>query len=240
LPSKGDSKRAITKNDGFTYAITEFYAQLAYRIPFLQKKNMEHDILHARVHSPSDGTLHDTLSEKDPSHRLFTPRLRLRRFVAADAPLILALNSDPEVMRYTGDARFTTVEEAQARIARYDAAEAAHGFSRWAVFLRESGAFLGSCGLAPPVEQDGTADIDLGYRFMRKYWGQGYATESARAVIHWAFEVLMLNSLVLKVEDENTASVAVFHKLGAVYEKHDCDAQGTYAQYRLTPTTFSG
>jgi RimJ/RimL family protein N-acetyltransferase len=67
-----------------------------------------------------------------------TPRLLLREFALKDAPALFELNSDPEVMKYTGDLPFATVNEAEDFIRAYHHYRD-HGYGRWSVVLRETG-----------------------------------------------------------------------------------------------------
>lgn len=150
-------------------------------------------------------------------HTLITPRLLLRPFTAADAPGILALDSDPEVRRYVPGPLMTSLAEA-ARVVDYIQSQyQRNGLGRWAVERRADGAFVGWCGLK--LVDDDTVNgrtnyHDLGYRLRRQYWGQGYASEAAAASLHYGFEVLGLPVLHATVMQTNAASRRVVEKLG--------------------------
>ncbi len=146
---------------------------------------------------------------------LTTERLLLYEFSAADAPGFYAMNADPEVLRYTGDGPFESVAEAEAFIARYDAYQR-HGYGRWTVRRRSDNEYLGFCGLKYDPEPD---EVDLGFRLRRRVWGQGYATEAARACVDFAFEKLGIQRLVGRARRENIASIRVLEKTGFVYWK---------------------
>ena len=145
--------------------------------------------------------------------QLRTSRLILREFQPADAQGFYELNADPEVIRYTGDPPFGSVEEARTFIEEYDA-YAKHGIGRWAVIEVETGDFIGFCGLKK--HDDG--EVDLGYRLRRDRWGKGYATEAAQRSIEYAFEDLKLESLIGRVAKENYPSIRVLEKLGFALE----------------------
>ncbi len=146
---------------------------------------------------------------------LETPRLHLRRFEVADAESFYHLNRDPEVMRYTGDVAFASIAASEAFLRSYRAYEDG-GFGRMTVVLRNVGDILGWCGLKR--HPDGM--VDLGYRFHRKYWGHGYATEAARACLDDGFRNdLNLHEIVGRTARENTASVRVLEKLGMTFWK---------------------
>lgn len=144
-----------------------------------------------------------------------TRRLLLRPFTLTDAEDFYALNADPAVLRYTGDEPFASVAAARAFLESYDA-YARHGYGRLAVIEQATGHFLGWCGLKYHSE---TGETDLGFRFHRRYWGRGYATEAGRACVRYGFEVLGLPAIVGRVEQANPASIRVLQKCGMQYWK---------------------
>jgi len=160
---------------------------------------------------------------------LETPRLLLREFNPADASSLLALNADPEVLRYTGDVPFADLTAAQSFVQGYDQ-YARHGYGRWAAVAKTGGEFLGWCGLKYHPD---TAETDLGFRFLRTCWGQGYATEAAQACARYGLVELGLPYLIGRVMLENTASIRVLEKVGFKYWK-SLDFEGQPgACYRL-------
>ena len=145
---------------------------------------------------------------------LETPRLLLRTFTMDDAQLIYDLNLDPEVTRYTGDplndldhARQVLEQVILPQYALYN-----HG--RWAVLVKPELEFIGWCGLKNRPERN---EIDLGYRFMQKAWGKGYATEAAFASLKYGFETLGLARIVGRAMPQNTGSLKVLEKCNMVY-----------------------
>ena len=109
---------------------------------------------------------------------LETERLYLREFIDSDGFHFYHLNNDSDVIKYTGNKPFKSIEEATNFIENYNE-YLINGFGRWAVCLRETDEFLGWCGLKYESDKD---EIDLGFRFYKKHWNKGYATESARPV----------------------------------------------------------
>ncbi len=146
---------------------------------------------------------------------LETERLYLREMQPSDAENAYLLNLDPEVLQYTGDEAFKSVEEAETFLKAY-ASYKTYGFGRWAVIRKEDEVFLGWCGLKYTPELD---EFDIGYRFMQKYWNCGYATEAAVPCIKLGFEKFGMKQIVGRARKENVASVKVLEKLGLSFKK---------------------
>ena len=160
-----------------------------------------------------------------------TDRLLVRKFTEDDAPLLYDLNLDPEVIRYTHDP-LTDVEEARKVLEEvilpqyilYD-----HG--RWAVHLRSGLEFIGWCGLKYLTE---TNEVDLGYRFKKNFWGNGYATEAARACIKYGFATLNLQRIVGRALPANLASIKVLEKCGMKYLHEEVMHGYLHKTYQVT------
>ena len=143
-------------------------------------------------------------------HILETSRFFLREFELADAESLYLLNSDEEVLRFTGDSPFQSIDHAGLFIQKYDQNKR-HGFGRWAVIDKQSGEFTGWCGLKYHEQQE---EVDVGYRFFRTFWNKGYATEAAAACIEFGFKNMGLEKIIGRAMKENPASIRVFEKLG--------------------------
>lgn len=171
-----------------------------------------------------------------PNSIIQTKRLCLRPFQISDAKGLFDLNADPLVMRYTGgDPPFESEAHAREFVQNYHHYEQ-YGYGRWTVLHLDNGTFLGWCGLKwHPDEQY----VDLGYRFLRKYWGKGYATEAARACLKVGFETFGLQEIIGRVIPENQPSVKVLEKIGMQFWKvAPCgDFQGA-DYYRITQQTY--
>lgn len=146
---------------------------------------------------------------------LETPRLCLRRLVAADLPELIALDSDPEVMRYVGSpAGVRTPAETEER-ARGRIREAERGtlepLGFWRIEARDDRAFCGVGALLRMPESD---DVEVAYRLARSAWGQGLATEAAGALVAHALGALALPRVVAVTYPENRASQRVLDKVG--------------------------
>jgi len=142
-----------------------------------------------------------------------TPRLYLSEFSLKDAQGFFNMNNQPEVMQYTGDVPFESIEETQAFILDYNHYQK-YGYGRWSVYRKEDDVYLGFCGLKHHID---TQEVDLGYRLDRQYWGSGYATEAAQACLDYGFSKLKLNRIIGRTESGNLASIGVLQKLGMHY-----------------------
>lgn len=144
-----------------------------------------------------------------------TDRLILREFVLRDAEYLFHLNSDADVIRFTGNTTFGNVEEARQFILNYDQYNK-YGFGRWAVLDKNNGDFLGWCGLKRTA---GTNEHDIGYRFFKSNWGRGYATEAAKVSLLIGFSQFNMNEIIARAVKENLASIRVLEKAGMTYYK---------------------
>lgn len=144
-----------------------------------------------------------------------TPRLCLYEFADSDAPDFYELNADPEVMRYTGDKPFATIEEARELVRNYKQYEL-RGYGRWTMIHKQTGEFIGWCGLRYLEDWQET---DIGYRLLRRFWNQGYATEAGKASIEYGFNQLSLPRIIGRARKDNLPSIRVLEKLGLAFEK---------------------
>lgn len=145
---------------------------------------------------------------------LETERLILRTFTLDDAPLIYELNLDPDVTRYTFDP-VKDIEQAREILGKTILPQyALYNHGRWAVHLKQGLEFIGWCGLKARPERN---EIDLGYRFQKKSWGKGYATEAAFACLEYGFEKLNLQRIVGRAIPRNEGSLKVLEKCGMSY-----------------------
>ena len=142
-----------------------------------------------------------------------TERLLLRAWQPSDEAPFAALNADPEVTRYlSGPMRRGESDELLARIRGH---WQEHGFGLYAVEVKERGEFAGFVGLAiPSFLPDVLPAVEVGWRLAREHWGNGYATEGARASLRHGFEELELRQIISIIDPRNTASVRVAQRLG--------------------------
>jgi RimJ/RimL family protein N-acetyltransferase len=125
---------------------------------------------------------------------------------------MLALLNDPDFLRNVGDRGARTVDDTRAYIkngpmAMYDI----YGHGLYLVAERTSGKAIGICGL---LKRDSLEDVDIGFAFLPEARGQGYAVESAAAVLAYGHNVLGLTSVVAIVRPDNAASIRVLENIG--------------------------
>ncbi|MFE2326154.1 GNAT family N-acetyltransferase [Streptomyces sp. NPDC059385] len=152
---------------------------------------------------------------------LKTDRLELRAFGIDDADRLIALDGDPEVMRFITGGRPTSPETIHARtlprLLHVYGCWDAQGY--WAAHEAATGAFLGWFELRP-LDEDSPAVVELGYRLSRAAWGRGYATEGARALIDKAFAELGVERVTANTMAVNTGSRRVMEKCGLSFVRH--------------------
>lgn len=145
---------------------------------------------------------------------LETDRLILRHQTLEDAAFILELVNDPSWIRYIGDRGVRTLEDAQGYIQKSIDMYEHLGFGFYLTELKDAGIPLGICGL---VKRDTLEDIDIGFAFLPRYWGKGYAYEAASAVMTYATATLGLSRIVAINTPDNDASAKLLEKLGLTY-----------------------
>lgn len=162
-----------------------------------------------------------------PTPTLHTDRLRLRPFTEADGDDLYALQSDAEVLRYWDSPPWTERSSVERFLADNRRMVDEGTGARLAVDRASDGAFVGWSTF-----NSWNADFrsaSFGYCFTRESWGHGYATESSRAVLEWAFATLDLNRVQAETDTRNTASARVLEKLGFRLEgtlREDCIVNG--------------
>ena len=152
--------------------------------------------------------------------RIDTDRLVLRRWQPQDRAPFATLNGDTQVMAFFVNP--LSRAESDALIDRIEAGFDAHGFGFWALEHRETGAFLGMCGLAVPrFDAPFTPCVEIGWRLSRAHWGQGYAIEAARAALACGFGRFGLRQIVAFTVLANRRSWGLMERLGMTRDPAD-------------------
>lgn len=145
-----------------------------------------------------------------------TERLLIREIRDEDVEGIFELDTDPEVHKYLGNKPITSIDEAAAVIKFIQQQYRNNGIGRWAVIEKETGNFIGWTGLKVITEKvnNHVNYYDMGYRLIRKYWGRGYATETANATLQHGFVTLALDEIYAVAHIKNEASNNILKKVG--------------------------
>lgn len=168
---------------------------------------------------------------------LETPRLRLRRLTEGDYDNLCGILQDKKAM-YAYEHAFSD-EEVRDWLDRQFARYRDDGFGLWAVCLKDSGEFVGQCGIT--MQQWGERTVpEIGYLFRRDRWGNGYASEAARACRRYAFDTLGLPEIFSIIRHENTASRRVAERNGmeicGEFMKHYCGLDIPHLVYGVKRT----
>ena len=158
---------------------------------------------------------------------LHTDRLRLRPFNDADAGALFAVQSSAHVLRYWDSPPWSERERSQAFITACRRMADEGSGARLAVDRLSDGVFIGWCSLTGWNPDYRSASLT--YCLDAAAWGQGYATEAARALLAWAFDTLDLNRVQAEADTRNAASARVLEKLGFMREgmlREDCVVLG--------------
>ena len=142
-----------------------------------------------------------------------TPRLRLRLWRPGDLAPFAAMNADPRVMEFYPNV--LTALESDALALRIQQSFSNRGFGLWALEIPGIAEFAGFVGLSVPrFEAAFTPCVEIGWRLGTRFWGNGYASEAARAVLTHGFGTLGLTEIVSFTATQNLRSQAVMRRIG--------------------------
>ncbi|WP_257958548.1 GNAT family N-acetyltransferase [Bacillus sp. V3-13] len=147
---------------------------------------------------------------------LSTERLNLRKMNKDDVQNLMEIFADPEAMKYYPSTKDEqgTIEWIEWTLNNYSL----HGTGLWIAENKETGEFLGQCGIVPQ-DIDGTIQMEIGYLFARRHWGNGYATEAASACKKYGFDQLRLRKLISLIDLDNIPSIRVAERIGMKKEQ---------------------
>lgn len=171
-----------------------------------------------------------------PTIILETPRLLLRRLMPDDLDALYALYSDREIRQYFPDGTDGTLtyEETKEELEWFLNGHPRHPeLGLWATIHKESGQFIGRCGLLPWTIE-GRAEVEVAYLLDKNYWRQGLGTEAARAIRDYAFGKLGLTRLICMVDPANQASAKVARNIGMTLEKEMTDDKGPFLLFSIS------
>ena len=149
-----------------------------------------------------------------------TERLLLRQWRQSDLQPYAKLNADPRVREFFPSLQTREQSDNSAQILSENIAKYGYGF--WAVSILDTDEFIGFIGIQDvPFECHFTPAVEIGWRLAHEYWGKGYATEGAKAVLRYAFQELHIPEIVAFTSVHNRSSRNVMQKIGMHHDVKD-------------------
>ena len=164
---------------------------------------------------------------------LSSDRLLFRQHIPDDMDAYCAMEMDANVRRYVGGQTRSREDSERRFMGTLEPIK--NGLSMWATVLKESGQYIGRCGIYPHFNNDGTTipgEGTLAFYIAKSYWNQGFATETGRAFIEFGFKELGLKRIVAHVQAGNEASIHVLQKLRFELESTEV-AHRTFYHFQL-------
>ena len=153
-----------------------------------------------------------------------TNRLIIKELTIDDIVNMYQIYQNPEINKYIDDINDNLEIEIEKHKAYIEHVYNFYGYGFWGVFIKESGELIGRCGIQNN-EIDGNNEIEIGYLLDVNYWGNGYAVESAKAILTYAFHELQINRIVAVIDTLNTNSIKVAEHIG-MQREHDLIKNG--------------
>lgn len=158
-------------------------------------------------------------------------RLAFEQYRQTDEPLFTSLVTDSAVMKHVGNGALSQ-DEAQALWKKLTEVFYPRGDRTiWGLFSRDDNRYVGHASIRP--RPDYLTEWEIGYIFRRSEWGNGFATETAKALVKFGFEHLGLDEVFATVDDEHTRSINVLHKAGLKFARYDFDDRGRYSVFSI-------
>lgn len=165
-----------------------------------------------------------------------TDRLILRPPTLDDVDDYAAkISADPDVMRYLPKRDMTPRERAERGVRLLNKSWDEYSYGGWVIVKKSDGQLIGSCDILYLNDTDG---VELGYDIAKAQWGQGIATEAARACVRFGFETAKLNRIMAVVVPENTASWRALERIGFIFEKKTVYFDLDVVCYAIRPEQF--
>jgi RimJ/RimL family protein N-acetyltransferase len=149
---------------------------------------------------------------------LETERLMLRRLVPDDLDALFELYRNEEIRRYFPEGVLNYAQTKEELEWFLNGHPRFPELGLWATVNKETGEFMGRCGLLPWTIEE-RQEVEVAFLLGKKFWGQGFATEAALAIVQYAFGKLDLPRLICLIDPENSASVKVAKRIGMNFEQ---------------------
>lgn len=157
-------------------------------------------------------------------HTIYTERLLLRGWKPDDHAPFAAMCADPDVMRYIGNGKTRTADDAARYIASFEEEWNERGFGLFAVEFKQTGDLIGFTGLSwPDFLPEVFPSVEIGWRFSKLSWGKGFASEAAAAALSFGVNELGITDIVSIYQLENGASARIMQKLGMIFDRQTID-----------------
>lgn len=140
-----------------------------------------------------------------------TPRLTISRLTLADAAFIYDLVNQPSWLKFIGDKGVNSLQDAETYIQSIFDMYQKYGFGLYRVEISRTGEAIGICGL---VKRESLQDFDIGFALLSHYEGNGYAFESASAILQLAKNTFKLSRIAAICTPDNHSSIKLIEKLG--------------------------
>ncbi|MEM8862233.1 MAG: GNAT family N-acetyltransferase [Chloroflexota bacterium] len=161
---------------------------------------------------------------------LESERLYFRHLVLEDLDELFKLYADPEIRQYFPEGTLS-FQETKEELEWFLNGHPKHPkLGLWATVDKESDRFIGRCGLLPWT-LDEAFEVEVAYMISKDFWGNGYGTEAARAILGYGFSNLNLSRLICLIDKENSASIKVAENIGMSFERSGIDEHGPYQLY---------
>lgn len=170
---------------------------------------------------------------------LQTERLVIREWREGDVDHYITLSKDVGYNCFSLPGYFLVKDAAEARerVQERIGLFRARKLGKFPIFLRGTGEFAGTCGLAV-YRLEGHEEVELGYRLCLKHWSQGYAREAAAAVLRYGFGDLKLEKIIAFAVPQNRASLKIVEALGFVYQREIIHAELVHRLYDFSRKNF--
>ncbi|MFX4298695.1 MULTISPECIES: GNAT family N-acetyltransferase [Roseobacteraceae] len=157
-------------------------------------------------------------------HTINTERLLLRGWKPEDHAPFAAMCDDPDVMRYIGNGKTRTADDAARYIASFEKEWNERGFGLFAVESKQTSDLIGFTGLSwPDFLPEVLPSVEIGWRFSKPSWGKGYASEAAVAALSFGVSELGITDIVSIYQIGNAASGRIMQKLGMIFDRRTID-----------------
>lgn len=158
---------------------------------------------------------------------IHTKRLFMRKPLIEDVEQFYSILKEEVVGKWLAKSRGMSKGEAKDYIIQLISHWEQYDFGVWLLVNRNTGELLGHCGLR---KIDETGEIEIMYLLDPEYWGNGYASEAAKASIQYAKEMMNVKRIIARVKVENENSKKLLRNLGFTYT-HDVDHSSRLLSY---------